>query len=734
MNLNEITLSKIKDTVTNTVLNNILDSQDLSEDEIKIKKAELAQKIQNNELVFSGDLQQDITDANKYNKTAFELYIDILTSFKYINSLDGVVNEHIEQNQTDISNLKANLNTANDEIDNYENTISSNGNPQYKIEGFRTSNSFNNNRNEYQERYGEHIPLSNTALYNSYEELVTLPYLRKENMISFENGVSLGDVSISKQLCSRLIKVRNGADAISNVIDTSVHKYWSETILTDEQIRVNFNKERPKDPKDLKDYYYGITHGALCEVEINFEAVSKVNEITIMPYGKYPIDIVAIRYKFSDDIEEDLKEVVFPNNPKEYLRNKTISSSISYRFEDINCKRIYIIFNQIHFTKTTFLMDCNEIFKNDLWFNATNKDNTKPNLKENILFKPMYNDKSSMDSTWKYINNLILRDREIDIKQILFGKDDVIKPVIKYEYNYGFYNISPDYVEFAETGVYVSNPISANGNIKSVSITTDESHPVVDDSYITDIEYYISSKNNPSWDEWYPICPINKDIIRSELLQVEYSTCKLRFPANEVITVKRDKIVMVQDYDYFLVHNSDGQIMAIDIPNYDFFVKYTVSYIPAENSRTIDLISDEKPIQEYSYETISGNNRTNYILKEHPYIDSSIKTSTDVKLVNKYTCETISQNAEQIVCVTDPYNPGESYKNFDKTSSKYQYYTDKNNIFFNQIIPEDFNIEVNYTHFASSIKIKAIFRRNTRDNGWVTPVLKKIKYSFVTAD
>jgi hypothetical protein len=735
MNLDDVSLNRVKSEIINKILDDLTSTEQYTEQEAKLKRAELEQQILDKELICSLSLQSEVTDAQKFNQTAEEMYIDILTTFGYVNTLEDTIDKHIEINQSTINNLTALINKANDRIDGYEAILGAKGNPEHNIEGFRTSDSFENKRELFTERYGEIVPSSCRAYYNLAEESISLPYTRQQNMITYKNDVSLGDIFISKQLGGGLIKVRNGENSLENIIDTSLHTYWSETIMCDEPMRVKFDDVRPTDPHEVENFYYGVKNGALCELEINFESIAKVNEISFLPYGQYPVEIVAIRYKTSDDTEEPVKEVVYPDNTNPLLKNKVIGRGGTYRFPEINCKVLYIIFNQIHYTKSTFLLSSNELFKNELWFSATGQDDSKPVLDDGVLFKPMYFDRAIMDSAWKYINNMTVKNKKMDIKQILFGQADNIKPVTKYQYNYGFYNIAPNFSEFERTGVYVSKFIQASGNIKNIRIVTDEEHPQLpDNTKLTDIEYYISYKDNPEWDDWHPILPVNVPTVECELLQTEASLCELRFPAEAVHGVYLNGNPLIKDTDYFVHTNSEGFIHAVDIPNFDYFVKYTVSYTPAPDARTLDLMPDNVPLLSNSFEVINGDDTSGYLLNEYPYFSADNKIATNVKLVNKFTGAVISQDSGDVVCVTDPYSTMESYKNFDRTNSKIQYYTDKNAIYFNQNITKDFDIEINYQHFVSKVRLKAIFRRNSLKNNWMTPTLSKIKYEFVTVD
>lgn len=744
MQQDSLSVNKVKDNIISHIIQDLVSRDSLNPNQADFKRYELENKIKSKQLITNTTYQSGLTNSKAVSDTLESMYIDLLTTFGCVNELDDTIARHIELNESTINSLKVQISKANDKLDSFEAILSSKSNPDNYVEGFRNADGIESQAKFYTERYGEAIPPSCRANYNSNEELITLPYLVNSNMMLYNNGVSLGTVNISKQSGNGLLKIVNDKNSLENIIDTSSQSYWGETILCDSPMKIVYSNVRPIDPIDMKDFCYGLNHGALCELELTFEAVSTINEVTLAPYGQYPIDIIAIRYKTSDDVEEPIQEVVFPDNPINDRVGKTILSPGSFRFPDINCKKLYILFSQIHYTKSTFVYNSDDVFKNELWFSVTNSRSTKPLIDSEMLFKPLYTDRGLSDTAWSYINNLSVKNKHLDLKKILFDNKNINRVATKYQYTYGFYNISPNFNDFERTGVYVSNPITANGNIQSLRIITDEKHPLTDDKkHITDIEYYISYSEDPTYNDWKAILPRNIDYIESELLQLEYSLCMLRFPAKEVSAVYINGTLMDINVDYMLHRIKDnkknpelnGAIYAIDIPNIDFFANYTVSYVPLDCSKELILIDKLGEVPTInSIENINATNTSYYQLKNYPYINPKVKSITSVRLTDKNTGAILAESSNGVLCVTNPYSPEESYKNFDKSCTKFQYYTYKNYIYFNNNIPSNYQIEISYSHYISSIRLKAILRRNTIKNGWVTPVLDKIKYEFVTID
>ena len=328
-------------------------------------------------------------------------------------------------------------------------------------------------------------------------------------------------------------------------------------------------------------------------------------------------------------------------------------------------------------------------------------------------------------------------------------------PVTKYQYTYGFYNIAPNFVEFQKAGVYVSQEIECDGPIDTITLESEEEHfKSTDGQIVTDIEFYITTKKNPAYNDWHPICPKNKDYVYRERLQLDYDYCYLRHTAVcKNVTVKNDDgteklemvrpvvyyndIIMTEDADYILRYNDDGDVYAIEISNIDHFALYTVSYQPTDDSKELSLIEDDNPIPNNSYEEFMGDGTGCYELESYPFYSRTNPelTSSYLKIINVDTnivLNQTNQDSSPIQCVTNKQNPEESYKNFIANTNKIQYYTNGRHIYFNRAITPNQKIEINYPSFDCKVRVKAILRRNSKRDSWITPVLNKYKLEFTT--
>lgn len=751
------TLDKLKEKMIDQVISQLENIRYMTEAEKNLYRNQLISNVKAKLLTTTLRTQSELTNADDYNQTAFEIYLDILTTFSYVNELYDTISKHQQLNESIINTLYSTIAGLNDKLDEYAAVIGTNGALECFIEGFRTQNNQESDPQYYTERYGEVMPKATYAKFNPEQENITLNYTRQQNVMVYKSGVQLGEISLTKQYGAGFIKARNSEAKLENAIDTSMGTYWAETVLADAEMKiVGLGFDNPEGLGQINRSYYNLPRGAMCEICLTFEALAKINEIVLNPFGNFPIDIVAIRYSLSDDEDDDTYDIVCPDNIKHtWLNSKSIAQEYAFHFPQITCKKLYILINQLHCIKNTYMVSCNQMFKNELWFNATYDETGKTKMENTSVFQPNYLDRAQEDPVWRYINNKIVTSKKLDINAMLLDNEDKYLPVTKYQYTYGFYNIAPNFVEFQKAAVWVSKEIETSGPIDTITLESDEEHFVSEDGYVgTDIEFYITTKKNPSYQDWHPICPKNKDYVYKERLQLDYAYCYLRHKAvcGNVITydefgvqhvtmerpiVYMNDIVLTEDADYILRLDGDGDVEAIEISNIDHFALFTVSYTPIDASKELSLLDEDNPIPSQSYEEIMGNGTACYKLDGFPFYSKTNPgiTSSYVKIIDIDAGKVLNQTNQEtspIECVTNKENPSESYKNFLAGTQKIQYYTNKNYLYFNKPISKNQKIEINYPSFDSKVRVKVILRRNTKQDLWITPVLKGYKLVFTT--
>lgn len=717
-------IDKIKNDIIENVIDDIANNSKTNQEKQSIKTL-LESKIKDSDIITTFDNDVVEVDSDNLNKISGELYVDLLTTYGVLNMSCEDIERYKALQEIQLNSIKSKIRELKDRLESCRGSLSDSKIPEFIIQRFRSASNFDkSNRLMQRDRYGQYFPSKCYANYNPDECHLTLPLVAQDNSLKYSGKVETANLNISFQLGEGFVDLTNNESNLENALNNNKEP-WSETILSDAPLKSSFMEEKPASVFIEDKYFYGIEDGAVCELEIKFESLNKINEISLDPFCKFPIDIVAIRYKISDDEDEPLIEIVSPNNIDKTLQSVFTKDKISFRFPDILCKNVYILFTQRHYLRETYVYDPTSVYKNTLWFDSKNNKDEKSEL---AVFNPRYFNRQLISTAWQNVNDRVISSSQ-DLVDILIGDKNKTRKVIKYEYSYGFYNIGCFNSHYDTTGFYVSKPINLNSNVKKIELYTKELHQMDSSNHlVTDIEYYITGSKNPMPTEWIPILPKNKNIIESEMLFIQGGTrAFFRFEADEVYSIMKNGEPLPQDSPEYHVDTNEktGKFWGVLVFNYDYDAVYSVSYKPVEGSGEIDLSSKNVT----SVESFEGDGSSFIVLENNPSIDD---TDTYCSITLTSTSQSSQLTSQNLVNITDVTNPSTSYKNFDTNTNNYQFYVLKNVIYFSKEISSDFIIDVTYRHLISNIVTKAVLRRNSTKDGWLTPVLKEIKYKIET--
>lgn len=681
--------------------------------------------------------QGALTDAGSMNDEFSEYEIDIYSVYDQLNHISQRINQHQKLNESILNDVKLKVRKMDEKLREYDQLLRNSSAHAVFFETFIDSNSLEKQAHFYTDRDGTVLPSGNYAALDVHKNAIKLPVLYQENCIVNFTGLKLANIKITKQLGSGFIRTRNPEYEVDKAFDTSMETFWHETIMTDAPLEVDLGLE-----------YYGINFGAVCELEINFDYISKVNEITFTPFVEYPVEIVSI-HAYRGDVKDEIGyELV---SPASYLKNQESTETISYQFPEIVCKKLKIVINQKHYVKQDILMEVEEKSMTDAWLQSQGH----VEIDANKIFKPIYQDKLERQPSWFHLSNF-LNKRDIAKELEKFKREQTPRKiqVSKYEYQYGFYNIAVNKNEYQSTGVYVTNPI-VNANIHRGYLETVEEHPVLDEIGIpvTSIEYYLTDRETPGPEDWHPILPQNIKDVLSELLVVKFENgaykAKTRFAIKKILSVRKNGRPLLPSRHYTM---SGRNITIID---YDLSSVYTVEYTPDESAYYVDFLQlytkNGKTVTRLktdSFDRLQNGNKV--ILQSHPFIDKQMLNAQSLSynpsyLSNSYLPMTVEvtlpdgQRLEQpvsvgddspgIVNVTDYFNPNVSLLE-PFTGSNYQYRVVGNEVKFNTSLPAGSMIVVKYPYLTGPIRMKAIMRRNIHGIDGLTPFLHEYKVVF----
>ena len=693
----------------------------ISSDKKDNKAEEIKSLLFSKEMVSSYPKEQDVMESSTVNKESERLRLDLMTAMnatdlvsKFLSGVSGNHGSFIKSIHTDIDILS-------DEIDSLEQSFRAKLNPIFYIDAFRSSSSFERNPLFYTERFGETVGELMKISYNKAEQTISLPETVTLDALN-GNDVVNAKVSIEKQTGGSFMKIKTTGADLKNVLDSSDESFWSETILSNEKIK----------EVSLSDGYQTF-NGAMCELKIELESVRRINQITLNPYGQFPVSLISILYTETDNPNEEKKEFtagyLIPKFSNEAESNTPmfLEKRTSFRFKDTTVKNIFVLFVQTHYTKESLVLSKDALLKTEIWDKARATSEKKVYEKQMIFLPLLEEDSSSLPKAiGEKVNNLSIKDKSDIYSEALF-EDDRSIAIEKYAYSYGFYEIRAEYKDYSNTGIYVSAPISGEGSIKEIQIESEEYHPKSEDEkqpIKSDVEYYIAHSEAPEEEDWLPIFPVNKSLVECELLQIANDSCPLRFPAETIMGIYLNSRKLEEGLDYTL-RVTNGKIKEVYIPNYNFNGIYTAKYIPSEESKKI-FYGKDHPAEQGRY-IFTGKNVTSNKLPH--YVNS--RYSTDLTVTDTNTGVQIRQDRKELHCVTNVNNPSESYQNFTKNSNMLQYYIDRDTIYFNKSIGPEMTLTLDYKHEVSSARLKIIIRRNSYER-WSTPVVSRVGYRFVT--
>lgn len=708
-----------------------------------------------NELVMKAHPQGELTDADSMNEEMMGFQADISTLFARLNYTGQQINTQRKITESSLNEITNAIGAANRKITEV-------GEERRKSESKSILfDDFTDYRNRELDKKFNTDSLNNQLAegyelrVNSVDDTLRLPLLNTENTLLNFAGVKMADLKIGKQVGGGLISHRNPQTSLDKAIDTSLETYWSESILVDEPFRVNLGNE-----------YYDKRFGATVELVVSFRRATDVNEITMMPFVDFPMEVVSILVYDNDNFQNPY-ELVSPTAIHKSIEDKEV---ISYQFQRVIAKKIVILLNQQHYVKRDMIVNVNDKSIVDAWLYNQGILN-KP---EDYIFKPVYHDLALENPQWQHVQKY-LKSRnvmqEIESYQD-YDKDNTIM-MSKFEYQYGLYNLAVNFNEYSEVGVYVTKPLT-NLNVQKIQLETVEEHALMENisTNVTSIEYSVTEKDDPGVNDWYPILPKNVKVIRGEFMNVVFTNqyeARLRFDVKKIIDVRGNGVKLFAKIDYKIVGRN------VVIMNYNPSLIYTVDYEPMASAYIIDFLERVTkrtfdPVKNRYNEIITAQKVTDKIdmqsssnivsLSKTPFWDRSIinrieETSKDdmksrnwnpTYIDNIYIpieVQIILPSGESIMQQVDKFEAGNvfltnktDYHDLNRSllepfdGSNYQYRIERNEIKFNTTLPKGTRVLANYSFLTGPIRLKVLMRRNIIDEVGLTPVLHEYKIAL----
>lgn len=751
---------------------------------------------------FQARPQSNQVESKSYNANMDEILFDLVTIFEASNTIDRLMQDNKQLSRSLLTGIRKKINTLRSQLERHKLLLQNSDTfvdsvhdsfaaPQYTENDETVLKSMRKNRyDKYMdstygaENVGDALQLAGTEtidqLKNNYgKRLARIEVLNRTGHAS-----------------------DNPNHTIMQAIDGSIDTYWAESILVDEPITQDIN--------DLWDNSYSSTpkDGAICELQVTLNGITTVSDIQLDPFCAYPLEVVSIHGYETEDMGGKVYELISPNHANEHQRSKKSVNQMTFQFPSVDVSKIRILLRQENYVKENYIVNKDEVQNMELWRKLSSDsalidDYKNPNetmaefdRKNEITGWSFYLDtlkdwatmvnekgviaaaKTAMETirTGDYKNPMVLKlqalsssfkQADVDNTPVL---QDSYAAVNKLSYLYGAYNISIFGRKYKNESIWISQPLPLSANTSRISLDTTEKHHDLDigpeltdasgrydTARITDIEYYVTHKKNPTANDWQPILPIGKTYVQGELLsgnliQGDYPELDdkgdlirygLRFPvvSNKTLVLRRNGIVMNPNT---YVISDDGKVLGIYSKFYTASSIYTVDYKPADTAWyvSLDEMTDITPTQYIdsngetgeSFGSVDVNN--SIALKHKPYLfrKNLFVYNEDENLYNQNS-DTLSAQSPEFPMIVRV--DGEEYKNItDYTTNTYDVNRLKENegktfaqigntiIFGSPIDGSPIqNITVDYYYVATDIRMKAILRRNSVEDESVTPAL-----------
>lgn len=714
------------------------DQDDITEDFILQEMEYYLESLAKGTPILKPRPQYELTNAGKINEEMQEAEIDIYTIFQQLNHVSERIDQHQKLNESILNDIKLKIKKTDESLVAYNQVLVDLAAHAVIYETFLDYNSLEKNTKFYTERDGSQVAPAYQLKLDVYKNALKLPQSYSENTLVNFSGLKVADIKITKQLGSGFIRTRNPEHTIDKAMDTSMESFWTESIMTDMPLEVDLGLE-----------YYGVDFGAVCEMEVSFDSITTLNEITFTPFCEYPVEVVAILAYTTDNADEPGFEIV---SPVADLKNTESTDIISYQFQDIVAKRLRIVINQKHYVKRDMIVELEEKTLTDAWLNAQGFIEVDADK----IFRSVYQDRYEQNPSWFYLKEF-MKNRDI-VQQIQKYQTDMPVEriqVSKYEYQYGLYNLAINRNEHYPYGVYVTTPMTRQ-NIHVVTVEAEEEHPALTDAgvIVTNIEYYVTDKEDPTATDWIPIMPKNIPAIYSERLFVEFKDKKykarLRFDVKKLLAVRKNGNPLLPSRDFEILGRS------VIILNYDLSSVYTADYEPEDNAYAVDFLalytdSNGKIKTQTRIDQFTGLSKGNQVeLDFFPFIDKEVLYAQPLDWSPAYLSNTyvpikvklilpdgqhINPPADKsdtdaiIVNKTDYFNPNISLLE-PFTGENYQYRVVENKVKFNTDLPTGTQVIVEYQYLTGPIRMKTIMRRNLHEVDGLTPFLHEYKVVF----
>lgn len=741
---------------------------------------------------FQGQHQVKKVDSTIHNSNMEEIDLDLKVLFNLSASIDEYMRDHLNLTQSGLQMIERKVYEIKQRMNQIRMILNKDiSYDEVVYETFESPNYIENNLDELltyatdrfnsavpKEQYAEHI--GNT---------IVLASVGTEDQVKTNYGRKLADIKVrSKTGYSSVIE----GHEIDKAFDSSLDTYWAENILVDEPV-----EETELENWTIQSKYDGIT-GALCEIEIRLDAVSSVSDIHFNPFCSYPIEIIDVTGFENRDFGGTTHSLIARDHENPSQVSQRSNKQMILRFPSVDIGSLRITIRQENFTKENYIVKTKEVQNAKMWNSLSSNEelledtklqnetmaefnkkleisgwstyvdalkNWANEAKENGII-PLVNTALQKIKTGNYKNGLTLELQELEsatapvpenLKESWTAADKV-------SYVYGAYNIAVFGRKYESSSVFITKALPLSSNAKMINITTEETHAIrynQEDGHkvqLTDIEYSITAKKNPSMNEWISILPFGQTMVSNELLlgdsiggnypelkangrSIEFS---LRFETTSKDSVEIKRNGKAMSSDQYIV-SDDMKKVAILGKYFSPSSEYTITYRPVDKAYKFDTeidldmqptlyTNEQGQVGEQFSDVLYGSQLT---LKNKPYLSREFlfekKRNEEQYKQKSNALDTgaiefpiqIWANEKYLKNVTD-YDSNTYDPERLKENDGYSFAQIGNTVVLGVPIDKKGSypkLRVDYHYIINNIRLKAILRRTTFESNSVTPEL-----------
>jgi hypothetical protein len=521
----------------------------------------------NGQPTFNPTYQNERTNSKAYNDNLESIAFDLQTIFDASNTIDRLLSDNQQLSKSLLADVRKKIHGLNVKVERFKLLIENADDFSDGVyEQFKAPEYIETNEDHLHvlrnDRYGQ--PRDESYNAENIGNALQLAGIQSTDQLKTNYGRNLAKIDVRNRTG---LEASNNKHKVGLAIDGSMDTFWAEAIIVDDVIVQNIDEIWSHDYHDYpKD-------GAICELEITLNGMSKVSELHFDPYAPYPLHVVSIHGYETIDNGGKMYELISDNHSSPYQRSQKSVERMIFQFPSVEISKLRILIRQENYVKENYLVSYDQLHNMEMWEKLAADDFLIRDAKDpgesmaefdkkneltgwNFYLKKLkewaitFKEKGLLEAAEKamelvkmgeYKNPLLLalrsmtsngKNKVFDERSPEMTKDWLA--INKLSYVYGAYNISVYGRTYKSSSISVTEPLPLSSNATRIALHTDEKHhdiqvgpdeidaktnaPVSNTARITDIEYYVAHKKTPLPSDWKPILPANKKYVEGELL------------------------------------------------------------------------------------------------------------------------------------------------------------------------------------------------------------------------